>query len=107
MLILASASKARLELLGSVGISPDKILNTNIDETPKKSEKPLDYVSRIALEKNRSVKKKKIEIVIWILWLTLVILWNYGYPEASPFFDVIVAIVLSIINIFIIRILKS
>ena len=51
--------------------------------------------------------KKKIEIVIWILWLTLVILWNYGYPEASPFFDVIVAIVLSIINIFIIRILKS
>ena len=51
--------------------------------------------------------KKKIEIVIWILWLTLVILWNYGYPEASPFFDVIVAIVLSLINIFIIRILKS
>ena len=56
-MILASASKARLELLESVGITPDKILNTNIDETPKKSEKPLDYVSRIALEKNKSVKK--------------------------------------------------
>ena len=64
MLILASASKARLELLESVGISPDKILNTNIDETPKKSEKPLDYVSRIALEKNKTVKKKKMEIVL-------------------------------------------
>jgi len=64
LLILASASKARLELLESVGIKPDKILNTNIDETPKKSEKPLDYVSRIALEKNKSVKKKKIEIVL-------------------------------------------
>ena len=64
MLILASASKARLELLESVGITPDKILNTNIDETPKKSEKPLDYVSRIALEKNKSVKKKKVEIVL-------------------------------------------
>lgn len=64
MLILASASKARLELLESVGIKPDKILNTNIDETPKKSEKPLDYVSRIALEKNKSVKKKKVEIVL-------------------------------------------
>ena len=64
MLILASASKARLELLESVGIKPDKILNTNIDETPKKSEKPLNYVSRIALEKNKSVKKKKIEIVL-------------------------------------------
>ena len=64
MLILASASKARLELLESVGISPDKILNTNIDETPRKSEKPLDYVSRIALEKNKAVKKKKLEIVL-------------------------------------------
>ena len=64
MLILASASKARLELLESVGISPDKILNTNIDEKPKKGEKPLDYVSRIALEKNKAVKKKKIEIVL-------------------------------------------
>ena len=64
MLILASASKARLELLESVGVSPDKILNTNIDETPKKSEKPLDYVSRIALEKNKAVKKKKSEIVL-------------------------------------------
>jgi len=64
LLILASASKARLELLKSVGISPDKILNTNIDETPRKSEKPLDYVSRIALEKNKAVKKKKSEIVL-------------------------------------------
>ena len=64
MLILASASKARLELLESVGISPDKILNTNIDETPRNSEKPLDYVSRIALEKNKAVKKKKSEIVL-------------------------------------------
>ena len=64
MLILASASKARLELLESVGISPDKILNTNIDETPRNSEKPLDYVSRIALEKNKAVKKQKSEIVL-------------------------------------------
>ena len=64
MLILASASKARLELLESVGIYPDKILNNNIDETPKKGEKPLDYVSRIALEKNRVVKKKQSEIVL-------------------------------------------
>ena len=64
MLILASASKARLELLESVGISPGKILNTNIDETPKKGEKPLDYVSRIALEKNKAVMEKKSEIVL-------------------------------------------
>jgi septum formation protein len=64
LLILASASKARLELLESVGISPGKIVNTNINETPKKGEKPLNYVSRIALEKNKAVKKKKSEIVL-------------------------------------------
>ena len=38
MLILASASKARLELLKSVGISPDKIISTDINEKPKKDE---------------------------------------------------------------------
>ena len=64
MLILASASRARLELLRSVGISPDKIVHTNIDETPTKGEKPLDYVCRIAREKNNAIEKKSFEIVI-------------------------------------------
>ena len=64
MLILASASKARLELLKSVGISPDKIISTDINEKPKKDEKPLDYVFRIALEKNKAVKKNSSEIVL-------------------------------------------
>ena len=64
MLILGSASKARLELLKSVGIYPDKIIKTNINETPDKGEKPLDYVSRIALEKNKAVKKKNSEVVL-------------------------------------------
>ena len=64
MLILGSASKARLELLKSVGIYPDKIIKTNINETPDKGEKPLDYVSRIALEKNKAVKKEDSEIVL-------------------------------------------
>jgi len=36
----------------------------------------------------------------WLLWLLLVILWNYGYPQASPLEDVIVAVVLSLIFIF-------
>ena len=64
MLILASASKARLELLKSVGISPDKIISTDINEKPKKDEKPLDYVFRIALEKNKAVKKNSSDIVL-------------------------------------------
>ena len=64
MLILASASKARLELLKSVGISPGKIISTDINEKPKKDEKPLDYVFRVALEKNKAVKKNSSEIVL-------------------------------------------
>ena len=49
---------------------------------------------------------KNKEFTLWIIWFLLVILWNYGYPEASPLLDVIVAVLLSIINIITLRILK-
>ncbi len=29
---------------------------------------------------------------VFALWVLLVILWNYGYPDAEPLYDVIVAI---------------
>jgi hypothetical protein len=37
----------------------------------------------------------------WLAWLFLVILWNYGFPNASPFQDVIVAVILSVLFIII------
>ena len=37
----------------------------------------------------------------WTAWLILVILWNYGFPQATPFQDVIVAVFLSILFIII------
>tara|TARA_B100001093_G_scaffold271962_1_gene259931 strand:- start:950 stop:1138 length:189 start_codon:yes stop_codon:yes gene_type:complete len=40
-----------------------------------------------------------IKKIIWLLWLLLVILWNYGFPNASPFQDVLVAVFLSILFI--------
>jgi hypothetical protein len=46
-------------------------------------------------------KKKKQEIIIWIIWLIFVSLWNFGYPEAKPINDVLVAVILSIIFIII------
>ncbi len=53
---------------------------------------------------NKVVKlMKKIN---WVVWLILVILWNYGFPQASPFQDVIVAVFLSILFI-IIQLLQS
>tara|TARA_B100000482_G_scaffold132992_1_gene97016 strand:- start:60 stop:197 length:138 start_codon:yes stop_codon:yes gene_type:complete len=35
---------------------------------------------------------------IYIIWLVGIILWNFGYPTASPIEDVIAAIVLSFIS---------
>ena len=37
----------------------------------------------------------------WIIWLFFVILWNYGFPQATPFQDVLVAVFLSILFIII------
>ena len=64
MFIFASASKARLDLLNSVGIFPEKIVKTNIDETIFRNETPLDYVTRVALEKNKNVEKVDGDLVL-------------------------------------------
>ena len=36
----------------------------------------------------------------------MVIAWNFGYPQASPMEDVIVAVILSFFNIFLKKYLK-
>ena len=43
----------------------------------------------------------KKEVLYWVIWFILVILWNYGFPEAKPLEDVLVAVLLSIIFILI------
>ena len=50
-LVLASASPRRLDLLSQIGIVPDQILATDIDETPRRGERPADYARRMAHEK--------------------------------------------------------
>ena len=35
----------------------------------------------------------------WFAWLVLVILWNYGFPKATPLQDVLVAVILSVLFI--------
>jgi hypothetical protein len=42
-----------------------------------------------------------IKKINWMVWLFLVILWNYGFPEATPLQDVLVAVLLSLILILI------
>ena len=34
---------------------------------------------------------------IWFLWLLLVCVWNFGWPEVKPIYDVLVAVLLSIL----------
>ncbi len=52
------------------------------------------------------VVKLMIKKINWIVWLILVILWNYRFPQATPFQDVAVAVFLSILFI-IINLLQS
>ena len=47
-----------------------------------------------------------IEKLNWIIWLILVVLWNFGFPEATPFQDVVVAVILSFLFI-IIKLIQS
>ncbi len=39
--------------------------------------------------------------ICWSLWLLLLIIWNFVYPEANPLEDVLAGVVLAIcLNIF-------
>jgi len=37
---------------------------------------------------------------VYFIWLIGVILWNFGYPTATPMEDVVVAILLSLMSYF-------
>jgi septum formation protein len=55
VLVLASASPRRLELLRQIGLAPDRIDPANIDEAPRRGELPAAYALRLAEEKARAV----------------------------------------------------
>lgn len=54
-LVLASASPRRVELLALIGITPDRILPADIDETPLKDETPSRLAARLAVSKAEAV----------------------------------------------------
>jgi len=54
-LVLASASPRRLGLLAQVGIVPDSVVPADIDETPRKFERPRDLAKRLAVAKAHAV----------------------------------------------------
>ncbi len=56
--ILASCSPQRLSLLKQIGYIPMKVESADIDETPKRFERPTEYVKRMAKEKALAVAAK-------------------------------------------------
>ena len=44
---------------------------------------------------------------VFIIWIIGVIFWNFGYPNASPIEDVIAAVVLSFLSIYLKKIIKN
>ncbi|MEZ5776175.1 MAG: Maf family nucleotide pyrophosphatase [Hyphomicrobiaceae bacterium] len=55
-LVLASASPRRLQLLSQVGIEPDALRPSSIDETPSRGEVPRSYAIRVAREKAEAAR---------------------------------------------------
>ena len=45
-------------------------------------------------------------MIIYIIWLIGIIDWNFGFPEATPLEDVLVAIALSFLSIILKKYLK-
>lgn len=64
LLVLASSSPRRRDLLGRLGIVPDRIASPNIDESPSKGELPRAYAMRMAMEKAQAVERKPGEIIL-------------------------------------------
>ena len=43
---------------------------------------------------------------IYLIWLVGIIAWNYALPQASPFLDVLAAVILSFLNFALKKYLK-
>ena len=57
-LALASASPRRLALLEQIGLKPDLVVPSDIDETPLKGERPRQLALRLAVGKGQAAQEK-------------------------------------------------
>ena len=62
--ILGSGSKRRSDLLKQIGINPDLIIPPDINEIIKSKEIPINYVKRMAVEKNIIFQEQHNESII-------------------------------------------
>jgi septum formation protein len=64
MLILASASPRRLDLLARIGVIPDEVVPADIDERVPRGELPRDHALRLAREKAEAVAERRPEALV-------------------------------------------
>jgi septum formation protein len=64
MLVLASSSPRRRELLAQLGVVPSRVVSPDIDETPLKGETPRRYALRLAEAKAQAVARTGGEVVL-------------------------------------------
>lgn len=62
-LVLASASPRRLALLAQIGVTPDEVVATDIDETPRAKETPRNLALRLARAKAQAVKAEGVLVL--------------------------------------------
>jgi septum formation protein len=63
-LILASASPRRLDLLARIGVTPDAVIPSEIDESVPRGELPRDHAARLAREKARAIAEREPEALV-------------------------------------------
>jgi septum formation protein len=64
MLILASASPRRLDLLARIGVVPDAVVPAEIDESVRKGELPREHALRLAIEKAQAVAATRSDALV-------------------------------------------
>lgn len=64
VLVLASASPRRLDLLRQVGIIPNRVLPADLDETPLKRELPAPHARRLAQAKAQAIRDQATDAFI-------------------------------------------
>ncbi len=64
MLVLASSSPRRRDLLARLGVVPSRVASPDINESPHRAEVPRAYALRLAVEKACAVDRAAGEIVI-------------------------------------------
>ncbi|MFT8418652.1 MAG: Maf family protein [Acetobacter sp.] len=83
LLVLASASPRRIALLEQIGLTPDRVLPANIDETPAKGEVPRVYAQRMAAEKAHAITSTLGEPALVLAADTVVALGRRILPKAE------------------------